>query len=181
MPIAVFIDGAYVDSVMRREFPGCKIDIQKLVLRICGERELLRAYYCDSPPWQGTPPSDDDRRRASHKDRYFAALRRLPRFEVRLGKCERRTNTAGSVTFEQKRVDILMAVDLVLLAVKGRISHAALITGDSDLLPAIEVARNEGVLVHLFHGEVYHDELWDACDERTRLDRAFVDSVLRDE
>ena len=47
---------------------------------------------------------------------------------------------------------------------------AILVTGDSDFLPAIRAAKNEGVLVHLFHGtgpQQPHKDLWDEVDERT--------------
>jgi uncharacterized LabA/DUF88 family protein len=79
--------------------------------------------------------------------------------------------------YEQKRVDILLGVDLVQLAAKHRITDAALIAGDSDFLPAIEVAKSEGVVVHLFHGRAPHDDLRICCDERTRIDRSLVEAI----
>jgi len=70
-------------------------------------------------------------------------------------------------------------VDLVRLAVSGSITHALLIAGDSDLLPAIEAAKDTGVLIHLFHGAHYHDDLWHAADERTEITKEFVSALLR--
>ena len=67
-------------------------------------------------------------------------------------------------------MDIYLGVDMVMLAVKGRISRAILITGDSDFLPAIRAAKSEGVLVHLFHGtgpQQPHRDLWEEVDDRT--------------
>ena len=54
-----------------------------------------------------------------------------------------------------------------------------LVAGDSDFIPAIQVAKNEGSLIRLFHGEGCHADLWRLADERTRIDQAFVDSVAR--
>lgn len=167
---AVFIDGGYLNAVLKREFKGIRIDYRVLVSQIVGDERLLRAYYYHCPPFQSAPPTQDERRRVSEMDAFFSHLRRLPRFEVRLGKLARYYDATGKPVYKQKRVDILMGVELVLLAVKQRIGRAALITGDSDLLPAVEIARNEGVLVHLYHGQQYHNELWDACDERTPID-----------
>jgi uncharacterized LabA/DUF88 family protein len=64
------------------------------------------------------------------------------------------------------------------LAAKHQITDAAILAGDSDFLPAIIAAKQEGVVVHLFHGQFPHRDLMQACDERTRVDQAFVDSVL---
>jgi uncharacterized LabA/DUF88 family protein len=76
----------------------------------------------------------------------------------------------------------MLGVDLVSLSARQQISRAVLIAGDSDLLPAVVQAKESGVLVHLFHGSKTnppHRDLFDACDERTLIDRALVDRVRR--
>lgn len=118
--IAVFIDGAYLEFLLRQEFGAPKIDFELLVRQIAGTHELLRTYYYDCLP---------------------------------------------------------LAVDLVQLAAKRQVTDAALLAGDSDFLPAIEAAKSDGIVVHLFHGRAPHDELRICCDERTRIDRALIDSV----
>jgi uncharacterized LabA/DUF88 family protein len=113
---------------------------------------------------------------------FFSQLKRLPRFEVRLGKLAfRGTGDDGRPIFVQKRVDIMLGVDLVQLSTKRLISTAVLVAGDSDFLPAVQIAREEGVLVHLYHFTVHqpHRELWDACDERTPVNQQLIDSVRR--
>jgi len=178
--MAVFVDGGYLDAVLRHEFSEARIDYRVLVEHVVGDLDLFRRYYYHCPPFQSQQATPEERERFSQMDRFFHTLRRLPRFEVRLGKLARYYDEQGNPVLKQKRVDVLMGVDLVLLAVKQRITQAALITGDSDLLPAIEVARNEGVIVHLYHGETYHDELWDACDERTQIGAALISATLRE-
>jgi len=69
-------------------------------------------------------------------------------------------------------------VDLVLLTAKNLISDAAFFAGDSDFLPAIDAAKPEGVVIHLFHGQHPHNDLVTRCDERTRIDQVFIDSIL---
>jgi len=180
---AVFIDGAYVDYVLKHEFGCASIDYAKLVDEIAQGTELLRTYYYHCLPYQSSPATLEERERFSRKEKFFAALRRLPRFEVRLGKLEYRgVNQQGEPIFEQKRVDILLGVDLAVLSAKRAISDAILVTGDSDLLPAIACAKDEGVLVRLPHGcdpKHYHRELWDNCDDRCEITPDLISRILR--
>jgi uncharacterized LabA/DUF88 family protein len=94
----------------------------------------------------------------------------------------RGNDSSGNPIFQQKRVDLLLGLDFALLAGKQQISHAAIVTGDSDLIPAVNVAKQEGVSVWLVHGpsrSSYAQELWDAVDERLELDQAFMDKIQR--
>lgn len=176
---AIFIDGGYIYEVLRHEFGGVRIDYQLLSEAIAGDNELLRTYFYHCLPFQASPPTPQQRQLYSDMDSFLSTLRKLPRYEVRLGKLARRTVPGGGYRYEQKRVDTLMVTDMVLLSAKHRIDRAVLVTGDSDMLPAVEVAVHEGVLVHLYHGRAFPNELWDACDERTAIDQALIDRVRR--
>lgn len=86
--------------------------------------------------------------------------------------------------FQQKRVDLMLGVDMALLASKDRIAKVALLSGDSDFTPAIEAVKNEGVLTTLWHGSQSPDakpsyELLQVCDERRELTAEIIQSVLR--
>ena len=73
-----------------------------------------------------------------------------------------------------------LAVDLVLLATKRQITRAVIVTGDSDFLPAIQAAKNEGVLIHLYHGlgeHRAHRDLWDAVDTQTAMTQELFKSL----
>ena len=75
----------------------------------------------------------------------------------------------------QKRVDILLAVDLVRLSWSKQIGKAVLITGDSDFVPAILAAKDAGVLVELYYSQMsVHDELLAAVDERFQITEEIV-------
>ncbi len=50
--------------------------------------------------------------------------------------------------------------------------------GDSDFIPAIRAAKNEGVLIHLYHGASAHKSLVELADERTVITSAFLADVL---
>ena len=178
---AIFIDGAYFQRVLADEFDTARIAFARLAANMAGETAILRTYYYNSLPHRGEPPTAEQSRRYSSARRFYNALDLLPRFEVRLGQLELRGQRPdGSPIFEQKRVDIMLGVDLVQHAAKGHIQQAILLAGDSDFIPAISVAKAEGVLVRLFHGASCHNDLLREVDERVRLDQAFIDAILRE-
>jgi hypothetical protein len=73
-------------------------------------------------------------------DSFVSVPRRLPRLQVRLGKLQKIGNQS-----KQKHVDIF--------------------AGDSDLVPAIEAARDSGVVVTLYYSpNSRHEELLQAGD-----------------
>ena len=179
--VAVFIDGAYLDFMMREEFPGSRVDFSRLVAAVTpADRDLLRAYYYACPPHVSEPATEDERDRQRSFDRFRQALERIPRFEVRLGKLARRSDErTGEVRYEQKRVDLLLGIDIVRLASKQQITDLSIIAGDSDFVPALQVAKEEGVLCRLYHGRDPHRELREAADECHRIDGPFVSAVRR--
>lgn len=178
--IAIFIDGGYLQSTLKHEFGSAKICFQKLVNQMAAGREILRSYYYDCEPYQSNPPTSEEKIRFGNAQRFHYALDQIPRFQVRLGKLAfRGHDDRGKPIFQQKRVDIQMGVDLVLLAAKHQVSDAVILAGDSDFLPAIDAAKPEGVVIHLFHGNHPHADLVARCDERTRIDQSFIDSIRK--
>lgn len=162
---------------MKAEFNLARVDYKTLAETMADGVDILRTYYYDCPPFQSSNPAEEERSRFSRAQKFFTALDRLPRYEVRLGRLAKRVNERGEAIYEQKRVDIMLGVDLALLCGKGQITHAAILAGDSDFIPAVTAAKSEGVLVRLYHGSSYHKDLWDCVDERVLITKAFVDAV----
>ena len=178
--VAIFIDGAYLEFVLRDEFQEARIDHQTLSKCLAGDSDILRTYYYHCPAYQGNPPTKDESERYAAQRRFFTALENIPRYTVRLGRLAYRgLDQAGRPRYEQKRVDILLGVDMVQLAAKQAIQEAVLVSGDSDFIPAVLAAKQEGVLVRLFHGAKPHNELWKECDERNRITQALINAVRR--
>ena len=164
--IAIFIDGAYLDYCLRDEFNSSRIDYGTLAAQLSDGHDLLRTYYYHCLPYQSDPPTTEEASRFGRMQSFVSQLERLPRFSVKLGKLAfRGKRDDGRPILVQKRVDIMLGVDLVQLSTKGQISTAALVAGDSDFLPAVSVAKQEGVVVHLYHGtntaEVFR-QTWEA-------------------
>lgn len=176
--VAIFIDGAYLSYMLKDEFGLVKVDYKTLADNVADGMDILRTYYYHCPPFQSSSPTAEEKQRFARAQSFFVALDRLPRFQVRLGRLAPRGSDAnGKPVFQQKRVDIMLGVDLALLAGKNQITHAVLLAGDSDFIPAVEAAKSEGVLVRLYHGRNCHKDLWDCVDERIPVTKAFIDAV----
>jgi uncharacterized LabA/DUF88 family protein len=182
---AVFIDGGYLDNVLLH-YGRAKIDYEKMVQDLTGENPLLRAYYYHCLPYQSAEPTPEEKQKFSSAERFLRRLSRLNSFTVRKGKLQYRGKTDdGKPLFEQKRVDVALATDLVMHGTKRFITHAILITGDSDFIPAVEIAQSEGVHITLFYGNgensMPHDELMDAVDSRHMITQEMIDKWKREE
>jgi len=103
----------------------------------------------------------------------FSSLRRTPNFALRLGKTIWRNNnwilrpekfkdliskrtTIESLSefdvhpqIEQKAVDMKIGLDIALIAMKRLADLLIIITGDADIVPALKLARREGMQVGL--------------------------------
>lgn len=182
--VAVFIDGAYLDNVIRHEFQGQRVNYFSLARDIVEstgkEKEILRIYYYHCLPYQESPPTDEQSERFGQMQSFFRALQRTSKFEVRQGRVAfRGIDSRGRPIYEQKRVDLMLGLDLAILATKRLITQAFIIAGDSDLIPAICAAKAEGVTLYLVHGSTCHDDLLDEADERIQITSELVSKALR--
>lgn len=181
--VAIFIDGGYLDYVLNDAGIFGKLDYRLFADALKGSGDLLRAYYYHCLPYQSATPTPEESQRFGSMQRFLAAIDRTPRFMVRQGKLALRGHRPdGSPNFEQKQVDILMATDIVLLSAKRQVGEIVIVSGDSDFLPAVKIARDEGVVVRLAHGlgkNRPHNELWDMADERVELTANWFASCLR--
>jgi len=169
---AVFIDLGYLNSITKK-LGEMKIDFEKFAKSFINDKneELYRVYCYYCPPFQSSPPTDEEKLRKSNFDRFMRRLKNIPRFEIRLGKL---TKTRKG-DYVQKRVDTYFAIDLVKLAVKGTIKNAILIAGDSDFVPPILEAKENDVIVKLFYyTNTVQDEILECCDEKQEISAEFL-------
>ena len=147
--LAIFIDGGYVDALAEKEF-SIWIDYDKFVkevVKVISSKpaeplDLLRKYYCNCLPYQSSPPTASEADKFAKKRSFFNARTHLDRFLVRDRRLAiRGYDNQGNPTFQQKRTDLQLGLDFALLSGRHQITHAALVAGDSDFIPAVEVAR----------------------------------------
>lgn len=195
--LAIFIDGGYLDSISRDEY-STRVDIAKLgeeIRQVVGSKsrdtvDILRMFYYDCLPYQSRNPTQEEADRFGKKRTFFYSIGRLPRVKVREGTLKFRgiDKFSGEPIFQQKKIDLQLGIDFALLSGKRSIAYAAIVGGDSDLLPAFEIAKEEGILVWLFHGPAksckdgcptYAQELWNEADERHEMDVDFFKRIKR--
>ena len=117
----------------------------------------------------------EDQRRHIGMQKFITKLKRLPRFEVKLGRLQLIGNK-----FKQKMVDILMSLDIVDMCFDEQIQQAILIAGDSDFIPAIKKAKNYGAIIHLYyHPSSVHNEILDEIDELHEITEELINSCKK--
>lgn len=184
MRAAIFIDAGYFINRLKDEHVTAdELDYSRLAEHLLAPLrrddlpvDLLRCYFYDCPPWMPDAPSPEDIRRMELHRTFIDKIEQTNRWQVRLGKLARRWE-GNQEYFEQKRVDVMLSVDLVRHAAAGHIQHAILVAGDSDFIPAVAAAKESGVTVSLWGGaqKTVHRELGWMADELHRLDhRAFA-------
>lgn len=192
--IAIFIDGGYLDKVLQLEFGKARIEYDLLSNWMAGCIDILRTYYYNCLPYQFNPPTEEQSRQFANAQSFHKKLNALPKYEVREGKLEFRgiDRETGKPILQQKRVDIMLGVDMVMLASKRMITHVAIFASDSDFLPAIIAAKQEGVIVRLYHSNYIckkednsridlrpHRDLWEKVDERIVITQDIINTILR--
>jgi uncharacterized LabA/DUF88 family protein len=169
---AIFIDGGYLNQVLKKHFKEKDIDFLRLCENVSAitETKRLRTYYYHCLPLQRKDNAEDTRR-IQNLEKFLTKLRRLPRCEVKLGRLQ----LIGGF-FKQKMVDILMSLDIVDLCFSNQIQHAILFAGDADFVPAVKRARESGAIIHLFyHPETVHNEILDHADDIHEITKEFID------
>jgi len=163
--VMIFIDGSNLFFSMIDNKCPVKLDYGKFIQKLCRDnRKLVRAYYYDAPLKQEDNP---DRYRKQQK--FFNNLSRVEYLQLRYGRLERG---------RQKGVDVLLAVDMISFALNESYDVAILVSGDSDLVPAVDVVKTLGRHVELaFFDQCYH--LKQVADKVTILNSSYFADCLR--
>lgn len=171
--VAIFVDGGYVNKILKNYFNAQNIDFLKLSETICTQLKLkrLRTYFYHCLPIVRNNNKEDLIKQAGMQ-KFLAKIKRLPRFEVKLGKLQIIGNK-----FKQKMIDVLMSLDIVNMSYENHMQHAVLIAGDSDFIPAIKKAKDNGTIVHLYyHPSSVHNEILDEVDELHEITFELINS-----
>ena len=138
--------------------------------------ELFRVYWYDAPPFEGVATNPVSKvqvrfaatpQASTHKS-LLDGLEMVPYFAVRRGQLQNHgwrlkrralreiAQTGRSVEADdlspqltQKGVDMRIGLDIACLALKRIVDGLLLVTGDSDFVPAMKLARKEGLIIYL--------------------------------
>jgi uncharacterized LabA/DUF88 family protein len=142
----VYIDGFNLYYGAVRDVPALKwLDIEKLCRRLRPHDDLQKIKYFTALIEGPTKPNQQT---------YLRALATLPLVEVILGRFKDRTfrckvaactHPSANRLFtkpEEKRTDVNIAVSMVDDAYQNACDNVVLISGDSDLVPAVATVRS---------------------------------------
>lgn len=128
-----FIDGSNIYSHLRSVFGNGRVHIPTLCRELTeqGERFLQWRYYVAPLP-QGTTPAEQAS--YSAQQRFLQYVRNHRKGELCLGRFQR--DDQGCL--REKGVDVRLSVDLVRMAIHNGYDAAVVLSGDGDIVPAIE-------------------------------------------
>lgn len=164
---------------------------------------LLRIYYYDCPPAKGIynyPISKNEYNLENTKafkngTQLLKDLKRSDHFAVREGilkisgwklKYDLKPNKVGKGTFEdkdyainmqQKGVDVKIGIDMAWISFNKISDKILFVTGDSDFIPAIKMARRNGIQVFLL--TLNHGVLDDLKENVDVLDESSLKSFIK--
>ncbi len=143
------------------------------------EEELYRLFYYDAKPYDGTHEHPISRQQTDFsanpsyagRERFYRELNTFPQVALRLGTLGFRGWKIGEQlytkmlngtlnpadikpddilpNFQQKGVDMRIGIDIASLVFKKIVSRIILFCGDTDMVPAMKLARVEGVQIVL--------------------------------
>ena len=175
--IGVFIDGDYLDGVLRNEFNSVRVDFYTLSQLIVPEgAHRFRTYYYKSVPYITLDSSEEERVRGDGIEKFLQSLRHLPRFKVRTGEL----NKMADGQFKRKGVNVSLTVDITRLATERVLDSVYIICADPDLLPLFKAVRDMGIMVRLYHGDNVPERMMAESDESVQIDEDMVQQCIRE-
>lgn len=174
---AVLIDAGYFSQITKKFFGLARVDMLKFSNNLCQGNYRVITYYYDCMPYQSGNPTREEKVRYTNRQRFFTALNRLERFEVRLGRLQKRDES-----FQQKGVDVQFVLDLSRLCREGAVDKVIIVSGDSDFVPAVVEANELGVVtqnVYYNYPQEFSFHLRDACTDTKKITQELIDASLR--
>jgi len=92
---------------------------------------------------------------------FFQANKENPKFQLILGKYLKKTITCYNCgylinTYEEKESDVRIATQIVYDSLKHNCDIAIIVSADSDMIPAIELAQESGIKVFVYFPPYHH-------------------------
>jgi len=137
--VAIFVDGGgyfFIRNAVRDKFHK-QPDFGKFCKKLCGgERQLLRAYFCNALPSQAKEPE-------SYRDSlaFMDRLERIPYVETSRSYLMYPPDGGKPV---QKGVDMQLAMHMLKLAYNKAYDVAILVCGDSDFEDVVKTVKGMG-------------------------------------
>ncbi|MFT4249794.1 MAG: NYN domain-containing protein [Candidatus Woesearchaeota archaeon] len=150
----VFIDAGFLSKLSKHFGKGKHIsfDIEAFSKNLAKQENLFckHIFYYTAPPFQSTPPLENERRRKENYDGFIQALSAYKTITVREGRVQKLV-TPTTTEYKQKGVDTLLVMDLMRTPLKyPEIQQILLIACDSDFVPVITDLKQYGIQTILY-------------------------------
>lgn len=150
-----------------------KFDLRGLLEKVLGEKKVEVRYYGAKLKEEDSTPEllQRTQKMIDHKRRWVGFLSSQHIEFVNAGELRIRPvinphTKEHELNFEEKGVDVKMAVDMVDDAARGKVSKAVIMSSDTDALAAIHSAREHGTpVVYISHESRTNDSIIGSVDE----------------
>ncbi|GEP53891.1 NYN domain-containing protein [Reyranella soli] len=177
----LFIDGASlhgrIGNIASQFLNNINLDVD--FARLLTLSRCAKGFYYDAIPVQDDGETDVAyKARIAPRSHIHDRAQAVQGMHVYEGDARKRRRMG----YQQKKVDVMIAVDMMMHTFRRNMHHATLLTGDADFKPLIDALIREGMQVTLWYplGETAQ-ELIDAADIRRPIDFSTIRSVLTDE
>ncbi|MFM9976732.1 MAG: NYN domain-containing protein [Sphingomonadaceae bacterium] len=163
----LLIDGGYLRACSKNSGSEYNNAFIEKFAHACfiADEYLFRIFYYDAPQYRGkaTLPVSGKETNFQASDKWLHDLARLERFAVRQGTLgfrgwrPKQIPIAGGALkdsdfepiFEQKGVDMRIGLDIAIFSDQRSAQRIVLVSGDTDMIPAMKHARKSGLEVGL--------------------------------
>lgn len=175
--VAILIDGGFFKQRFRKinKKEPQKKDVEDLIKTIMGGLSsknpcsslhpdvLMRTFYYDCHPFKkelthpdGTVVNFSTSSTYTKQSAFLQSLDTIEQFALRLGDLSFSGwkmypgNPKIFPDFRQKGVDMKIGLDIAWMAGKKTVDKIVLVTGDSDFIAPMKLARREGIQIYLY-------------------------------
>jgi len=165
--VMVFIDGSNFYHHLKSSFGRTDLDYYCLSQKLAGSRTLVRTYYYNCPIVRTVATEELCKR----QQKFFDRLHNTPYLELVLGRLQKKSNG----TYQEKGVDVKLALHMLHKAYRNQYDVAILSSGDADLVEVVQAVKDTGKHVELAYfpnQKCYH--LKNAADRLILLTPDFI-------
>lgn len=172
--VSIFIDGSnFYHSTVKK---GIKIDFQKLIQKLVGDRELINAFYYIAPL-----DIKIDRKKYWKHQKFLNLLEKIPNFKIVLCTLKKlKADNGKGYIYLVKGDDVRLAQDILMGAVRDLYDVAIIVSGDEDFLPLFKTIKEyEKKIENAYFNSSSSYNLRKACDKSVNLNRIFSEIIFK--
>jgi uncharacterized LabA/DUF88 family protein len=163
--VIILIDGSnFYYSTAKK---GIRIDFNKLIRELTGNRILVKAYYYVAP----LDIKEDEEKYWGHQ-RFLDKLRQIPKFEVVLCSLKK-IKSDGKYVYFVKGDDVKMSNTLIMGAVEDLYDTAIIVSGDEDFIDSVKITKGRygKKIENAYFSKSSSSNLRKACDFTINLNK----------